>query len=586
MPEPSELSRQIDYLVIGGYLAMLLAVGFVLRRFNRDISDYFRSGCKATWWLIGASTFIQVFSAWTFTGAAGMAFESGWSVMILAAANAMGFFFNFLFLAPWFRQLRAITVAQVIEMRFGLATQQFYAWLGIVLQLLYSGVHLYTLAIIVATVFNFDISVVIVFVGAVVVIYSTIGGNWAVLATDFLQALILVPLSALVAILCLREVGGVGGLFEMIQVQGLSSDYRLFNDPHRFDQKFTYVWAVALFLKQAIGYNSMSVSARYFAVKDGAAARKAALLACVLMLISMFFWIIPPITARLLFAADVNAVDIQVPAEASFVVASMKLLPLGLTGLMVVAMFAATMSSTDTGLNRNAAIFTRDIFPLLWRLIRRSPLQSKTLLVLGKVYSLGFGCAIIAFALYFSKVEGKGVFEIVLDLGAMLGLPLAVPMLLALFLRRVPSWAAIASVVAGLFPSLVAFLSIEPWTFQQKVFTNMAASTVVFVGSALLWSTASDRYRQKVNHFFKTMLTPVDFAKEVGQPNDLSQLKIVGGFAVGIGLFICGLMVLPNPIDGRLSILFVGGFVLVVGLSLVLTGVFSKSSRHSGIDSK
>ena len=82
------------------------------------------------------------------------------------------------------------------------------------------------------------------------------------------------------------------------------------------------------------------------------------------------------------------------------------------------------------------------------------------------------------------------------------------------------------------------------------------------------------------------MLTPVDFAKEVGQPNDLSQLKIIGGFAVGIGLFICGLMMLPNPIDGRLSILFVGGFVLVVGLSLVLTGVFSKSSRHSGIDSK
>ena len=82
----------IEYCVIGVYLLLLIAVGWVVKRYNRDDSDYFRNGCKGTWWLVGASAFMVQFSAWTFTGAAGAAYEAGWSVMVIFLANAAGYF--------------------------------------------------------------------------------------------------------------------------------------------------------------------------------------------------------------------------------------------------------------------------------------------------------------------------------------------------------------------------------------------------------------------------------------------------------------------------------------------------------------
>ena len=48
----------VEYVVIGCYLAVLVGVGMVFRRFNENVSDYFRNGCKGTWWLVGSSAFM------------------------------------------------------------------------------------------------------------------------------------------------------------------------------------------------------------------------------------------------------------------------------------------------------------------------------------------------------------------------------------------------------------------------------------------------------------------------------------------------------------------------------------------------
>ena len=158
-------------------------------------------------------------------------------------------------------------------------------------------------------------------------------------------------------------------LFQGIENMGLSSAYGVFNAPDQFPLRaYTYAWAIAMLLKNVIGYNTLTSAQRYFLVKDGREAQKAAWLGFMLMTAGAFIWFIPPMTARLLFHAEVMAVDIPKAAEAAYAIASLNVLPLGMTGLMVVAMFAATMSSMDSGLNRNAAIFTNDIYPTLCRL--------------------------------------------------------------------------------------------------------------------------------------------------------------------------------------------------------------------------
>lgn len=571
-------------VVIGAYMALLVAVGAVLSRMNKDTSDYFRNGCKGTWWLVGASAFMTSFSAWTFTGASGVAYEAGWSVLIIYMTNAVAFFVGALFIAPLFRQLRAITVPEVIEKRFGPKTQQFFAWFNVLTNLVYAALWLYGLAIFCSSVLGYDkyISQVIIVVGLVVLMYSTSGGSWAVMATDFLQCLILVPITILMAYLSLKAIGGFGGFEQAITEQQLTEKFSVINADGMFKgHAYTWVWAGAMLLKNVLNYNTLNASYRYFAVKDGFEARKAAAMAGVLMAMGAFIWLIPPMVARLMYHDEISAMAVAKPAEAAYAVISLKLLPTGLTGMMVVAMLSATMSSMDSGLNRNAAVVTQDIYPTFCRLFGWIPREGNALLFLGKMVSVVCGLCIIALALYFARSGGNGVFQLMLDVGTMLAMPLGVPLFVGIFIKRAPVWSCVSSVCFALCGSLIGFYSVqltklgwlsEPWAFQDKLFWNVGLGTVGFLITIPFWSTSSEAYKKKVDDFFTNMHKPIDFEKEVGEGNDHEQLKILGLFSVSVGVFLALLMLLPNPLEGRLAIGFVAIFVGGVGALFVYLG--------------
>lgn len=601
----------IEYAVIAGYLLFLVAIGLAFRSFNSNVSDYFRAGCRGTWWLVGTSAFMNAFSAWTFTGAAGSAFESGWSVSVIFLGNVFAFALHAAWLAPWFRQLRAVTSPEIIRLRFGPATQQAYAWLYAVLGLLYASVWLWSLSVFIAAVFELDamadaigmseVQGVIVIVGVVVLLYSVIGGSWAVMATDVIQSLVLVPLTLLVAYLCLEKIGGFGGLFAGIREAGLEERFAIINEPGDLvpDEtksdfwKYTAPFAFATLLYKVVTSSTIEVAQRYFGVKDGPEARKAALLAGGMMLAGMLFWFIPPIVARLLWADEVLATEMSKPAEAAYAIAGLKVLPIGLIGIMVVATLSATMSSIDSGLNKNAAVFVQDIYPAAARALGRNAPGPRLSFILGQVTSLLLGLGIIGIALYFAGQGGRGVFEVMLNVGAMISLPMAVPLALALFVRRVPAWAAMASVGCTMVPSAFAFAAGESWfagvidsvpavfrpwlasawPYHTTVLVNVAVGVGVFLLTIPFWRYAPSSYRAHVDEFFARMHRPVDFAEEVGTANDDRQLIVVGSFAALLGSGICALVFVPgNDFGGRVGILFVGGFVAIVGVLLILGG--------------
>ncbi|GHB96583.1 sodium:solute symporter family transporter [Cerasicoccus arenae] len=559
----------VEYVVIGAYLVLMLAVGLLFKRLNRNANDYFRGGCKATWWLVGMSAFMASFSAWTFTGAAGVAYESGFSCLIIYLGNAAGFLLNFLFFAPWFRQLRLTTGPEVIRDRFGPGTQQLYAAFGILLGVLYAALHLYGLAIFSSAVFGLKVETVIVVIGIVVLVYSTSGGNWAVMATDFLQSLILIPMTLAVTGLCLYHLGGFEGFQAAVAKAGLANDYKMFNNIERFAGAYTWGWATAFFLKNTLEANSLGSAPRYFAVKDGASAKKAALLAMILTLLGMFAWFIPPMTARLLFDGHVQSIDIAKPAEAAYAVASLELLPIGLVGLVVVAMFAATMSSMDTGLNRNAAILVKDIIPAVLRLFRvKAEANEEKWLRVGQVLTLFLGLIITFVAYLFSQSETHGIFDTMLVIGSYLGVPMSVPMILGLWIRRAPSWAAIASVTTGLGGSLtVAALQKagHEFIFQETLTITALASASGFLLSCLGWKLSSDRYRAKVTEFFERMHTPVDFAAEVGEGNDHTQLRLLGWLITVVGALILPLILFSTTSSDRIAVCWVSIFLIGFG---------------------
>lgn len=570
--------RTLELIIVGVYLLFLMGVGFSFRKFNADSSDYFRAGAKGTWWLVGSSIFMSGISSYTFVGNGAGIYQSGWSPLVIYGANTMVFVLSFLIFAAWFRQMRAVTVGEIVRERFGPKTEQFVAYLFVFNALVWAAMHLYGLAVFSKMLLgDLNQAWVILIVGGVVLIYSTIGGNWAVMANDFVQSLIMVPITILVAILCLIKVGGLDGFQEMIQANPeTATDFKLVNQPDEFpDGKYGPWWLIAVFVGQLLGQLNMTQGAiRFFSVKDGWEGKKASLLAGILMAIGCFVWFIPPMVGRLLYNDQIlaSSSDPAKAAESAYAITSFNVLPLGLTGVMVVAMFAATISSMDTGLNRNAALIVRDIIPAILRLFKWRAIPHTAEVIISRSVTVGMGTLIIGLALMYSRLKGTDLFEIALNFITIVMIPTSVPMLLGFLIKRTAPWAAASSILMGFLPSLIQLSLGLSWTFQQRTGLITGGAIIGFLIAIPYYKHSTEEYKSRSGYFFKKMLTPIKFAEEVGISNDGIQMLIIGRYACALGIFLTMLIFVPNPLWARLCVLVVSGFVLLIGGILVYFG--------------
>ena len=81
----------IDYVVVVVYMLLMLGVGVYFMRFNRNVADFFKGGNRIPWLVSGVSAFMTGFSTWTFTGAAGIAYNDGIIIVLLYVGNAYTF---------------------------------------------------------------------------------------------------------------------------------------------------------------------------------------------------------------------------------------------------------------------------------------------------------------------------------------------------------------------------------------------------------------------------------------------------------------------------------------------------------------
>lgn len=270
----------IDTLVVLAYFFFLVAIGWMFRKFTTSTSDYFRGGGKMLWWMVGATAFMTQFSAWTFTGAAGRAFSDGFVVVILFLANAFGYFLNYIYFAPKFRQLRVVTAIEAIRQRFGRSSEQFYTWAGMPDSLISAGVALNGIAIFVSAVFNIPMEVTIIFTGVVLVLMSVTGGSWAVIASDFMQMLVIMSVTITCAVAAYFHGGGVTNI-----VTNFTGDFWVGNNLNYMS--IFILWIVFILIKQ-FGVMNNSINAyRYLCAKDSDNARKAAGLATVLAIVEI-----------------------------------------------------------------------------------------------------------------------------------------------------------------------------------------------------------------------------------------------------------------------------------------------------------
>lgn len=259
--------------------------------------------------------------------------------------------------------------------------------------------------------------------------------------------------------------------------------------------------------------------------------------------------------------------------EAAYVTVCQNLLPTGLIGLVIMAMFAASVSSMDGAVNSNAAVIVRNILPPVRRFFKKKGLSPESELLAGRITSLLLIVYITSIALFLSGRKGMGIFELVLTFGAFVGLPTILPAFLALFFRRAPRCSALISIFAGLVLPHLLWLPLLKGqgveiTFQLQVLVVSVSGILGFFIGYLFPRTDSAEVREQIKEFYVRMRTPVDFEKEVGQANDYSQMLIVGRLSLLVAALLLLLLIIPNPLWARGAILALAGSVAFVGMLL------------------
>ncbi len=565
----------VEYVTVAAYLIVLVVTGLLFSRLSTHTGDYIRAGGQGVWWMVGTSMLMSGISAFTFTGNGSAAYSAGPTFLVIYVANVLGYIVAGWFLAGWLRQTRAHTSMDIVRSRFGTATEQFALVAGVILQPMRAAIQLWALGVFASTAFGFPLQETIVILGAIVVFYSTTGGKWAVLATDFVQGVVLFPITVLLAVLALREIGGFGEFFGYFNKPEFAADFSLVKEPTQFPEgRFSMKWIVAIFIMQFYAQIGINESGRYLSTKDGREARRAAWLACVLMAVGSVVWFIPPMVARFLFHAEIDAMDVKNPAESAYVFLSRRLLPSGLMGVMIAAMFSATMSSMDTGLNDQAGIIIRNFVARIREFLGRAPLTNRVEMAVCRVTTIVLGLLVITVSLLLSAQENFPLFDAYLILASTIGIPIGFPMLAGLWLRRLPGWSYFAIFLGCLAPSLYALYDAKAngavWTIQDRSIAIFVCGLLATLACLPFNRLSPARHRNRETEFFRTMLTPVDFEKETGGNRDHQQLQLLGNVTLVMSGLVALLMLLPNPVSGRLLIGAIAASTGTVGLLLRL----------------
>ena len=481
-----------DYLVIAGYFLLIVGIGFTFKNMAKNsTSDYFRGGGRMLWWMVGSTAFMAQFSAWTFTGAAGKAFTDGFAISLVFFANTFAYFCGWAYFAHRFRQMRVDTPTEGIKRRFGRQNEQFFSWALIVFSFINAGVWLNALGVFSSAVFDADIGLTIVLTGLTVLFVSVLSGAWGVVASDFVQTLVVVVVSIACAVVALVKVGGPGELITNFPggfVMGPDMNYGLL-------LVGTFVFFLA---KQLITIMNLNDSFRFLNAKDSDNARKAALLAMVLMGVGSIIWFIPPWASAILYpdAASAYSQLGNKASDAVYLVFTRNAMPVGTVGLLLAGLFAASMSSMDSALNKNSGIFVRSLYqPLLKK--KGKIVDDEHLLKVSRLVSFISGLLVIAVALFFKSLKELSLFELMMSVSTMIQVPLLIPLIFGLFIKKTPKWAPWVTVALGLSISwfmlyvftpevLASWLGLEALTRREIIDMNLmmtiAAHLVITAG--------------------------------------------------------------------------------------------------------
>ncbi|MGM0506224.1 MAG: sodium:solute symporter family protein [Bacteroidota bacterium] len=407
--------QQLDYLVLLIFTLVVVMAGLSFGRRGATMTSFFAAGGALPWPVSGLSLFMSFFSAGTFVVWGSIAYEYGMVAMTIQWTMCLAGLIIGLFIASRWRKTGVLTVAEFVEARLGYRVQRFYTLLFLLFSIVGAGAFLYPVAVIVDVATGLGVREVAIGLGLVIILYTAVGGLWAVVVTDVLQFVILTAAVLIVVPLALGQSGGFDGFVN----QAPDGFFDLVSGEYTVGFLIAYTLYNTLF----IGGNWAYVQ-RYTSVRTPREARKVGFLFSALYVVSPLVWMLPPMIYRVIHPELTGLEN-----EGAYLMMVREVLPVGLLGMMLGGIVFATASSVNTTLNLAAAVVTNDVYQKIWP--NRTDRQ---LMTMARASTVFLGIVTIAIALLV-PVAG-GIVEVVLSVGAVAGAPLFAPPIWVLFSNR------------------------------------------------------------------------------------------------------------------------------------------------------
>ena len=539
-----------DHIVIAGYFVLLSLCRLLFLEADEAGERFLHRRQRIPWWLAGVSFYLTGFSAFTFVAYSEMAYRFGFVAVTLAWSSAVAMLAGTFFLASRWRRARIMSPIEFLEARYNKQIRQVLAWTGLPLKVIDDGLKIYATGVFVSIGMGFDLKTSIVVSGAVMLLYTFMGGLWAVVVTDFVQFIIL----TLGVVVLFPLVFGATGL-EVLTNGAPAGFLAPVNEP------FSPLYVVAFYLLILLSYNgNWAFAQKFYSVRNEREARKAGLLATGLKIIGPPLFILPAMAARTLMP------ELNTPPNSpqyTYAALSLRYLPAGLMGLMIAAMFSATMSTLSGDYNVMASVITQDIYR---RLFDKEASQRR-LVVVGRLATLLVGTLTIAIGVSLIATARKGLFEVMVTVFGLFVGPMLIPMLLGLLVRRVTWRGAAAGIAAGFVSGFSLFLykalvlSNRPgidtnWLRYDyeaiAIVTNFAVTLSAIILVTAFEKVSTDE-RARIEAFFERLATPIRASEtDAGAAGEaFSPFYVIGWVTIGTGLLLLIAAAVQEPGLGR-----------------------------------
>ena len=306
-----------------------------------------------------------------------------------------------------------------------------------------------------------------------------------------------------------------------------------------------------------------------------------------LMGVGSIIWFIPPWASAILYPDAASAYPElgNKAADAIYLVFTRNTMPTGTVGLLLAGLFAASMSSMDSALNKNTGIMIRSVYqPFLAK--RGKQVDDGKLLKLSMVLSFVSGLLVIGMALFFRSLKELSLFDLMMSISAMIQVPLLIPLIVGLFIKKTPPWAPWVTVLVGLFLSWLMKEVITPNVFAERIgipeFTKREAAdmsliltlgahvfitTGFFCATSFFYKASKDKNLLESNRFFKDLETPV-IADDEQDEFDRQQRNKLGTMVSIMSAGILLMALIPNPLWGRMIFVICASIIFTIGYLL------------------